>query len=617
MRVSGRIFGLALAGLVLVQSGQAFSTDPAPPTKQVPAPAPPIDYPAPPRISPSPVTDVPPIYGPAPKAAAPTPPSKDGKVRKELRRKKQADSGNCLSKSTSVVGRPIIPLFTQGENSTREIRVSPRVGLSSCDAVLALPVDDDDAWDRRAVLLQGRATHLITLGAYDVALQSLDEADAIGATRNDILFNSGIGAGNAMLRAYALGKLGKKDAALSEIARGRTFRPHATAIDRGFDRIENHINYNVEGLLATSASKIKWNPDLMRGMLPLYIWRGDMEGASRIADDVSTINPKPIGGWTISGTQSPGKQLSEDIEMQLQRAYVWAALGNLEKSSAIIAGTQADIAEFIGKKPVATESRKPSKSELRDYDARLQEGRGIERLVERWQTAIQIRADAATMPGEQLFDRAEQADVASLIVGIDLLRQFRFTNPAEGDGIKAMLAKTDADIARDILKLDANDLRDILPDPEYLSQVPRFGTAGDGILFGRENGISQAKEKGSDIRTIRFGTTSGTGPMADELSLLAIAQYAQKEGKDSFILLARRSIKRTTTVSGYYTGGYSFDSGYESQARVILLDSSNLPPEWAGKAGRLIMVKQVLDEIKPRYDALEARKLADKAKQKG
>jgi hypothetical protein len=102
--------------------------------------------------------------------------------------------------------------------------------------------------------------------------------------------------------------------------------------------------------------------------------------------------------------------------------------------------------------------------------------------------------------------------------------------------------------------------------------------------------------------------------MADELALLAVAQYAKKEGKDSFILLARRLIKRTTNVSGYYTGRYSFDSGYESQMRVALLDSANLPAEWAEKRHRLIMVSQVLEEIKPRYDALEARKAASKAK---
>jgi hypothetical protein len=467
-------------------------------------------------------------------------------------------------------------------------------------------------WDRRAQLLQGRATHLIGLGAHDAALQSLDEADAIGAQRNDNLFNGGLGVGNNMLRAYALGKQGKKEQARAVIAQTRTLRPHATTVDRALDRIEHNLDNNIDAMLAGSLTKIKWQPDLMRFLLPLYIWRGNMVDAAKIADDVSTINPKPIGGWTLSGTQSAGRQLEDDIEMQLQRAYVWAAMGDREKSDRIIAATQSDIAEYVGDQPVAPKGGKVSKSAMRDYEARVSTGKAIEMLVARWEGAIQLRLDAAVRPAEELIERAQRMDVARLIVGLDLMRNLKFSNPEDQEQMNNLVKKTDDDLARDILKLDVSSLRDLLPEPEYLSEVPRLGKAGDGILFGRENGISQAKEKDSDIRTIRFGTTSGSGPMAEELSLVAAAQYAQQEGKDSFILLARRIIKRTTTVSGYYTAGYSFDSGYESQLRVVLLDSKNLPAEWAAKGARLIMAAEVLGQIKPRYDAFEARKSAAK-----
>jgi hypothetical protein len=113
---------------------------------------------------------------------------------------------------------------------------------------------------------------------------------------------------------------------------------------------------------------------------------------------------------------------------------------------------------------------------------------------------------------------------------------------------------------------------------------------------------------------VRFGTTSGSGPTAEELALLAAAQFTEKEGKDSFILLARRAIKRTTTVYGY--GNYTYDSGYESQLRLVMLDSANIPAEWQAKKARLITVKEVRDTLKPRYDALEARKAAAKAAKK-
>lgn len=556
----------------------------------------------------------PPLYGPAPKAVAPTTPSKDGKVRKEERRRKATNSGNCLSKSVSVVGRPLIPIFTSGENRTTDVQVTPRQGLSACDAMLASPVDASDPWDRRAVFLQARAAHLVALGAYDVALEALDEADAIGATRNDPLFNGGVGVGNAMLRSFILGQQGKRVEALSEINRGRALRPHAMVIGRNFDRIEQHINNSIDQMLDTGVSRVKWQPDLMRWLLPLYIWRGNMEGASRIVDDVSTVNPKPIGGWTISGMQSAGKQLSDDIEIQMQRAYVWAALGDAEKSASIIKAVQADINEYVGPKPVAEQGRKVSKREMREYDARVAEGNAIALNIGRWQGAMELRAEAAVRPAEELFDRVDQLDLAGMAAGLDVLRQMRFANPKEQQQVKALLRTLDSDISGKILKLNGRDLQDMLPDPEYLESVPRFGGAGDGILFERENGFSQAKEKGTDIRTIRFGTTSGSGAMAEELALLAAAQYARKEGKDSFILLARRSVKRSTTVSGYYTVGYTYDSGYESQLRLVLLDSANLPAEWAGKRHRLIMADDILSAIKPRYDELEKRKAAEKAK---
>jgi tetratricopeptide (TPR) repeat protein len=606
-------YGAVLTPVLLLQSAPIWAADPVPfpPPAPIEAPAKAANtgntlaVPVPPALK---------TYGPAPKAAAPAPPPKDGKARKEARRKREADSTNCLSKSVSIVGRPIIPLFSQGEKSTTDVRVIPSIGLSSCDAMLALAPDDDDAWDRRAQLLQGRATHLIALGAHDAALESLDEADAIGATRNDSLFNGGLGIGNSMLRAFALGEQGKKEAALAEISRARNLRPHASFIGRAFDQIENHLHYDIDAMLEKGVSRIKWQPDLMRGLLPLFIWRSNMEGAARFVDDVSTINPKPIGGWTIDGTQSAGRQLRTDIEIKLERAYIWAALGNIEKSGSIIAATQSDIAEYIGNKPVAEPGRKVSKSAMADYEARVNLGRSIEDLVERWQGAIQLRADTASMPAEALFDRAQKLGVTYLIAWLDFLRQLKFSNAEKQAQFTALIEKSDKNISDNFLKLDVHIVRDMLPEPEYLADVPRFSSAGDGILFDRENGFSQAKEKGSDISTIRFGTNSGSGPMADELALLAVAQYAKKEGKDSFILLARRLIKRTTNVSGYYTGRYSFDSGYESQMRVALLDSANLPAEWAEKRHRLIMVSQVLEEIKPRYDALEARKAASKAK---
>lgn len=605
--------GTVAAALVVAQAGYAAAPDDTGPMVQVPAPAPPAaPYPMPPVRMAPPAPPAPPVFGPAPQPAGAV--ITDPKARKAAKKLRRENESSCLSKSVSVVGRPIIPLFTQGERSTKAVRVTPKVGLSSCDALLAQAPDKDDAWDRRAVLLQARASHLIGLGGNDAALQSLDEADAIGKTRNDPLFDSSTGIGNGMLRAYVLGRQGKKDDAFAEIARLRPMRPYSSYIDRALDRIEYDIHRDLDRMFDTSASKLKWQPDMMRYLLPMYIWRGRLDSASRFADDVSNIDPKPVGGWTVSGQQSAAERFKDDIEIQMQRSYVWAGLGQVEKAQQITAGALADIPEFVGSKPVAEAGRTVSKSKMEEYEARVAAGAEAEQVVRNWEKAITLRASAAGKSGKEFLAEIEREGKTDTIADIDIVRQLKFPAEEEQAEVTTMLKSFDAKMVRDMMVLDVNALRDILPEAESLSDVPRFGGAGDGILFNRDNGFSQAKEKDSEIRTIRFGTTSGSGPMAEELSMLAVGEYAKREGKDSFILLSRRAIKRTTTVSGYYTGGYTYDSGYESQLRVILLDSQNLPPEWAGKRERLIMVAPLLAEIKPRYDSYEARKTAAKAK---
>jgi tetratricopeptide (TPR) repeat protein len=567
---------------------------------------------APPPSPPATAEEAPPLYGPAPKAGIEDP--KDKVARKANRNSRQLNYNTCMGKISVAGSMPLLSGLYKLKGAQAQAQVQPRVALSACDTLLALPPNNDYPWDDRARLLQARAAHLIGLEAHDVALEMLAESDALGAAKSDGLFQSGVGVGNMMLRAYALGQQGKKEEALAEVARGRDIRKHATAIDRTFSRIEHNLHNDIDRMLDDNAAKIKWQPNLMRFLLPLYVWRGRLESATPIVDEVSTVDPKPVGGWTLSGTVSASKQLSDDVDLQMLRAYVWATLGNVDKAQSIIVGARNDIAEFVGQRPAIVQGKKPNKSAVRDYENRVIEGTSVSALITRWEAAIKLRSETQAKSAEELFSQAEGLDILGLSAGLDILRNLKFENPKDEADLAKAIAKYDTEIANSILKLSIADLWPLVPEAEYLNEVPKFGGAGDGIIFGRENGFSQAKEKDSDIRTIRFGTTSGSGPMAEELALVAAAQYAQKEGKDSFILLARRVIKRTTTVSGYYVSTYTLDSGYESQVRVVLLDSNNLPAEWADKSSRLISVKQVLEDIQPRYDRLMALKNGDKAK---
>lgn len=522
----------------------------------------------------------------------------DSAVRKKWKKDRRADTPLCFG----------VPSRLPASNEK---------ALQACDRLLATALEEDDPWDLRANWLQRRAVHLIALKDYDQALTDLDASDAIGKQKGDILFDQGVAIGNGMLRAIALGRSEKTDAAYAELDRIATIRPHATALNGTIDRIRYHFSKDIDGILARNVEKIKWQPDVMRMLVPLYIWRGNLEAASKIVDEVSLIDPKPQSGWVMYGGMGLGGDVQKKIELDMQRAYIWSGIGQKDKGKALIAEARADISEFVGSEPVAAKGEKVSKSKLRDYEARKAKGLQLENLVGRWEKAIQLRQDALTTPAEELSDRDSSALGVGTVAGIDIMRQLKFNGAEEGAAVAKVVKDLDEAIARDLFKIDNADLARILPEAEYLKDIPNFGWGGSNLLFGNGKGYSQAKEKGSDISTVRFGTFSGSGPTAEEMALLAAAAYTEKDGKDSFILLARRAVKRSQTVSyGWYGGGTTYDAGYESQLRLVMLDSANLPAEWQDRKARLITVKEVRDALKPHYDRLEARKDAAKAAKK-
>lgn len=537
---------------------------------------------------------------PVPKDYGPPPEPKplvfaDPKSRKQWKKDRRSDTQLCYA----IPSR----LPTPNENA-----------LKACDRLLGSALDEDDPWDLRAGWLQRRAIYLIALKDFDQALADLDASDAIGKARSDMLFDGGVAIGNGMLRAIALGRSDKKQEAYAELDRIGTVRPHAATLNGAIERIRYHFSKDIDQMLADNAAKVKWQPDVMRMLVPLYIWRGNLEAASRFVEDVSLIDPKPQSGWAMYGLGGFGDDVQKRIELDMQRAYIWSGLGQADRGKSIIAEARAEVVEFVGTEPVATKGEKVSKSKLRAYEARKTKGAALSNLIDRWEKAVALRADALVKPAEELSERDETALGVGTVAGIDIMRRLQFKGAEEAEAVSKLIKNLDEAIANDLFKIDNADLARIIPEAEYLKDVPNFGWGGSNLLFGNGKGYSQAKEKGTDISTVRFGTFSGTAPMAEELALLAAAAYTEKDGKDSFILLARRSVKRSQTISyGWYGGGTTYDAGYETQLRLVMLDSANLPPEWQGKKARLITVKEVQSELKPRYDRLEAQKAAAKA----
>jgi tetratricopeptide (TPR) repeat protein len=485
-------------------------------------------------------------------------------------------------------------------------------GVRACEASLADPLLLPAFWQRRAHLLVSKALHLIATEKYDAALTALDDADKIAASNEDAIFEDSAMLGGKMLRAVALGRSGKKDEARQILSDLRQIRPYASTILRSIERLESSLDPDIGKMIASSKKLMAIEPYNIRAAFQLHLFKGEIEQAAEYEDDLSLTPPKAIGGWTVTGDETKGyTDEYEAAELDATRAYVMAGTGQPDKAAVLHGNIRATIAELRIPPPPPEKGQKPRKSVLRDFEARTQAATRIENMLESWQKAAEIRKNIIATPTsiETVKDDFTKYRIHRTAAQYDLLRLLKPTLPAEKEALAKILEAMDRGIADEVFNLSGAELFKMLPRPESLKLVPKFTRAGDGILLAREIGASQAKEKNGPARTIRFGSATGSPALVEELGMLAVADYAKKEAADSFIILSRRTITRTLYSYGMYGSGAT-PAGYESQLRVILLNSKALPADLESKRWRLINAEDITNKLQPKFDAIEAQKLA-------
>lgn len=609
----GTLAFVLLAGMPAPVAAQDDATaEPAP----VPAPAPPPMVPPPPAILLPPAPPLVPVaprasisgqavgiqaaevapanWTPAPTQAPPRTVPLKGKERKQYREERDNNRQRCLVKTD----------------------LTPRLGqrvVEACDWLLSQPPDPDDPADYRARLLQFRALGLVNQGGYEMALAALDEADGIGAAQADPLFGSGLGIGNDLIRAFILGKQARNDDAIALLKEIRARRPYSPSIVRAADAIEAGQVGKLDAYAAMLAARHRLEPDMARPLLDIYLMLGQLEQADEFGDRISLIDPEMRGGWRIVGDDDPIADLERAITIAGTRAYVAGALGDQTKAERLLAGARQAVADYVGTDPRGAAGR-PKKTAIERYDQRKAAASRLLAPIDEWAAIILLRRDFEIGVALEIPDRLERFRGGATLFPamVELLgryeeREMRETGGPGGASIVEQLRNTM--FTREI-GVSAGELGKILPSPEYLTLIPKF-KSNASWFWGGTMGYNQDKEGAGEIRTVRFEAMSSTPAIVEEMLLLAIANYARTEGKDAFVLLSTRTISRSITTSGWL-GSYTSDAGFEAQARVLLVDTANPPPDLAGQAGRIVTVAEIEREIGPRYQAYEARRTAGK-----
>lgn len=580
------LVAIGLAPAVMAQTAGKAAAPPAPPA----APRPVI-------VALPPPAPAPPDFGDAPQAAPAASFPLDPKAAKAARKARTADAAQCLEAKEELKD-----WMAKGKRE-------------ACDRLLALAPDPQDPWDWRARVLQQRAVALTVQGDQRHALAALDEGDAIGKAGADPLFDLGLGLGNTMLRAWVLGRQGKKDEALALLGQARATRPWAPSVVQLADLLETALaGGDAKVVSRQMAARFRIDPDVARSLIYLYVMQGELDAAAAFGDRVSLVDPRLRGGWSLDGSSSPAEELRDRVRMDAVKAYVATAQGQAARAQALNDGARAAIAAYIGTDPrLAGSKAQPSKRDVKNYEERAVTGAGVMAMLDEWVAVGAQRQGVAALSLDDFMRSFEKfqnkADLFPAM--IEQLRLFGASKPAP-EGVQAKAA-ADAFLARTILStmtVRAGDLGRRLPRAETLDQVPKLASTASKWLFSDGSGYSQAKEGDGTVRTVRYESLVASREMVEELLLLAVAMYARAEGKDGFVVLSNRTINRRTTMYGWYGGGNTYDSGVEAQARVMLVNTAALPPELAGQADRVIPVAEVERDVKPRYDALIARKEA-------
>jgi tetratricopeptide (TPR) repeat protein len=479
-------------------------------------------------------------------------------------------------------------------------------GLKACDFVLGDPMLTGALNNRRANLLVYKATHLVALGRYTDALQSLDEAAALQIAKDDRVYAESIGMRATFVRAFALAKLGKSAEAVALADSITGLRPYAPSVSVAAILLARSVDHDIDKYVQQLGTTSHSWPASLNTMFWMQLGQRKYSLAADTAELIEFAIPKNRGGWQVAGEDEEAlRQIIERAELYGARAYALSVAGREADSDAQFAANRL---QTIAATPTLAPEKQKSRRAVEEYELQKKVVDAALKRIDKWQEALKLRVAAQSQTADTVIDWAKKtADMPSVAL-FDLFGQLPAPalmalnlpegnrNPAEA--FKSAAAKT--------IKFEFGDLVQLSAMPESVKTIPKIRRAGEAIMRV-DNGYSRSPRPGSDLQTIRYHNTQAGRDRVEEIGLLAAAMYAEVDGKDSILILSRRTLQRASTMSSIY-GSNTFYDGFETQMVALLTNADALPPEHAAQRARLISVGPILAELRPRFDIKELPK---------
>lgn len=486
---------------------------------------------------------------------------------------------------------------------TRSIGIGSN-GVDWCEKALKDPLLVPEYDLRRAHLLQAKAIHQIASSAPEAALQTLSQSDALlGDDRNR---RESIGVGNHAVRGFALINLGRKEDARKEIAAIDSTRPYAASVGALADILRLRLDSSLDSHLTMLKAEAPLSPGKLFSIFQYAVLTNRLKDAAAIGGGLSFDLPRNRGGWTIDGEDQLHYELIEvRAELAGTYAYTLIAAGQPDAAARVLTAADQDLTEAMVPPTPPLPGKTLSKSKLADFEKRTQYGQKGRYALDLWKRFIQFRKDAAGWSAERFFAEAESLPKGKVPIFTDMVMQIKVTDPGEQAERQAFVNKGLADMDKlrlAELKMDLSTLQDALPRPETEAMRPRFKHAGDGYFLS-DNGFSRRRMEEADCWTIRFTHNLASAATVEELALLSAASFAQQQGYDSVLIMARRTVVRTTRIVQWGHTVSQQPTGHEGQLNIRLVKAAALPPELEKERWRIVPVNTIIAALTPRLSA--------------
>ena len=475
---------------------------------------------------------------------------------------------------------------------------------AACDRALADPLLQPGFWLRRAHLLQAKALHLIADRKDEEALPVLAASDEIGAAQADPYFDGSVALGNKALRAMALYRLDRREAAAAELEAIEAARPHAASLKTLARSIRLLYENDLDTFIGQLRRAAPTDPSALEPLFRLSIVHARFADAAALHGQIVHDLPRGRGAWQIEGLAEQKYELiALRAELAGAAAYALTTEGKPEAAAAMLAAARADL-EDAREAPQPDAKGRIKKKVQADFIKRRDAADSGSAKLAAWEKSLALREWAAATPVEEMLPVLADRISLDAPVMLDLLRISKAPDEQHRRMVEETVRMMTAAIEegrRKEISLKYVDLARMLPRPETARQRPTFKSAAPTWLIDTGNGFYVKKQKDSAAISVGYGNDLATPATVEELGMLAAAAQARAAGKDSFLIESRMMIQRTVQNYMYSTLMSSAPAGYELRLRILPVSSNALPAELEAARWRLVDAEKVYRELYPKY----------------